>query len=437
MRRITLCLALLLAGCGGNKTNESVQQAKHLLAVGKPQEALDKLAEDYSAEALFVKSVALNRMDLKDAGAEQIQKAIALNPGEARYRAYQLRLQLQAGNDQAADEILSIYDNHKSSAAIALAAAFAYAQKHKPEEASQTLKASIALSDASPEFLPDMLILALRAQMGPEAQTALAKIEKLGPGDPALARQRIATLMMVNEMDAAVRQARELYIKEDRTEQAARLYARALSSAPATAERDKALEEVLQRYPREDELVVMYVSYLAKSKRLTQAIEYLDKSIEKFPAGSKDLLRNVAVNLPLEMEDADTAEEQLRKYRASIRQPLLLELYDGRILLLRKDYGKALATFAAVMEAGKNDEGGSRALVAEAYKWLRQADYEKRLSDAIQKQADEAKTEAKSDTNQSGETKGAETKSGQKQPAKGKAEPIDEPAQIEDSPRSP
>ena len=398
-----------------------MQQALELLPIGKPQEALDILKNENSAEGHYLKALALYRLELRDAAKEQLDKAMAKAPNNLKYHGFMLRMSLMNENDGATsdklvqlDELLQMYEQNKSSGAIALFGATGFAKKGDVPSAMKAFRTSVALSDEIPEFLPEMLIFAMRGQMGPEALTVLEKLEKRNPNDPILARQRVGVLLMLKEYDDAIRNARDIYKREKESEDSAMLYGRALASAPGTAERDKALQGVIQRYPAQEQLLLLQATYLARSNRLDQAVKMLNKVIDGKPGDEKYSLLHIAIDLPLEAGNAEIAEQQIDRYRSLIKPPLLMTYYEGRLQMVRKDYKAATATLTKVVEAGKDNTQGSLALAKEALIWLQQIQYNQQVSNAMQKAATEATSEETPEKGAAGDSEKTEKPSSKK-----------------------
>ena len=404
--RLACCLLLTLAtGCGSGKPTEAVVKARSLLPLGKPQEAIDALTDDKSAEGHYLKYVALTRLELADAAQAELEKAVQQDPGNEKYKVIQLTSKLQAGDKAAAEEILKLQKEHPSSASVALAAMTAYARTGDLAGAMTAFKTSVALCDQVPEMLPQMLGVALRSQMGPEAQTVMAKLEKLAPDYPTLAAQRIAVMLITNRVDEALRLAREHYEKDKTSESAALIFARAISATPATPEYDKTMEEIARQYPRNPNLLQMHSTYLAKSGRLPQAVEFLNKAIAQVPPDLRDMITHMSIVLPLEMKNAPLASAQIDRHRAAIRDPLYLGYYEGRLLQVRKDYAGAMAAYKRVVEAAKDDPQTKAMIAREALVWMRQIQLEQGRSQAIQKAADRMSVlELEEDTPSTAET---------------------------------
>jgi len=375
-RPIVVTALVFLSGCGGgDQSAEAIRKARVALPLGKPQEAIDQLANATGAEALYLKAVALHNLQLVDASRDQLKKALELDRDNPKYRAFQLRNQLleQQGQGKAADELLAIYEQHQSSSAIALFAASAYSAKGDAAKAVQAFQTSVALSEEAPEFLPEMLIYALRAQLGNDAKTVLAKLEKLGPTDPTVARQRVAVLVLVGDSEGAIRSAEALFQRERTSLDAALLYMRALTSAPATPSVEKSMNELLALFPQDDELVGMYAGYLARHERLTEAVDLVNTAIAKAPKG-KDVrpLVNIAVDMPLEQGNADLAEAQIKRHQSQLTPPILLRYYQARLLYLREDHDAAAKMLVEVVKERDDPDPIKRAIVGRAMIWIQQ-----------------------------------------------------------------
>ncbi len=404
--------ALLAAGCQTDKSGEVESQAKVLLSIGKPQEALEKLDKSSTASGHFLKALALTRLNLPDPALDQLQKALALDPENAVYRAYQLGMKMQEGNQQAVDDLLKIYEQNKSSAPIALFAASAYARKNDAVAALSAFRTGIALSQEAPEFLPQMLIYATHAHLAPEAKTILEKLMTLSPNDAHLARQRVQVLLMVRDYDDAIRYAREIDEAQNHSLESAALYAGALAQAPATAERERALLDLVQKDPQNLHLKVLYCTFLAQANRVGEALEFLNKAIDEQPVESAKMLIHTSISLPLAAKNGEAAYAQLQRYRDRIEPALFITYYEGRILHLRKDYKGALASLAKVVDEAKDDTEGSRVLAKEALSWIQIIEFDKRVAADMKQAADKALHDSPSKTAKKPPSDAKKTESG-------------------------
>lgn len=391
---VACCMAgALFAGCG-YKPSAAVVRAKVLLPSGRPQEAIDQLGSEDTPPAHYLRYVALTQLELSETAAAELDKAVQQDPNNVNYRALQLAIKLQAtkvDSDAAAivDEILKLYQENQSSATVALAAMIAHARKREVAASMSAFRASVALSDQIPELLPLLLNRALTAQLPVESQTLMDKLDKISPDDPLLAQQRIAVMMVINKIDEAVRLAKEFYQKENGSEGSAVLYAKAMSAMAAAPDRDRTMEEIVRRYPRNLNILNMYSTYLAKSGRLPQAVEFLDQTVSQMPPDSKNMTMHLAVALPFAFKDAKLAEAVLNRYRSFITEPLYLQYHEARLKHIQKDYAGAMAGYKQVVEAAAKDGGiKGRTFAYEALTQMRQVQIDQAAPGALRQAAD-------------------------------------------------
>jgi predicted Zn-dependent protease len=390
---VLLIVLGLVAGC--NSESEGVKQAQKLLPLGKPQEALDKLGSDKTPEAHYLRALSLLRMDLRDAAAAELQKALEQKPDESKYVGLQLRLQMQehasTGGAEEVDRIIQLHEANKTSPALALFAATAYARRGNARAAGDAFRTAVALSESVPELLPEMLSFALRAEMPAEAKSILDKLDKLGPGDKMLAKQKVATLLLLNENEEALRLARSIYSNEH-SEDTALLYARAIARSTANDDRDTTMQSLRNKFPGSRDLLTLHCGYLVRSQRLDKALFEIDvvlgRTISKV---DKQALALLAVGFPLEMGNADVAEQQIKRYRAEIGDPLVIDFYEARVAHVRRDFDTAATRLAKLIQSTKDDPQ-SIALAREAAMWLDIVHGDQRLANALKKATEETKT---------------------------------------------
>jgi tetratricopeptide (TPR) repeat protein len=391
----TLLVLVLLAGCNGESAG--VKQARDLLPLGKAQEALDKLGSDKTPEAHYLRAVSLMRLNLRDAAADELQKALEQKPDDKKYLGFQLRLQLEAnaatGGAEEVDRIIQLHEADKASPALALFATTAYARRGNAKSALEAFRTAVALSDAIPEMFPEMLAYSLHAKLPTEAKTILDKLDKLGPGDKLLAKQRVATLILLKQNEEAVRLAKSIYA-EEQSQDAALFYANALSRSDANADRDQILLQLRHRFAGNRDLLTLYCGYLVRSGRLDQAVIEIDGEISRTPDKSeKYALAQLAIGFPLEAGQPDIAEAQVKKYQTALGDPLLVEFYDGRIAHARRDYATATTKLGHVLQAGNADPRVAM-LSQQAAMWLEIVQGDQRMSDHLKTAAEGAKKSA-------------------------------------------
>jgi Flp pilus assembly protein TadD len=391
----TLLVLVLLAGCNGESTG--VKQARNLLPLGKPQEALDKLGSEKKPEAHYLRAVSLLRLNLREAATDELQKALELKPDDKKYIALQLRLQLEAnaatGGAEEVDRIIQLHEADKASPALALFAATAYARRGNAKSALDAFRTAVALSDAIPEMFPDMLAYSLHAELPAEAKTILDKLDKLGPGDKLLAKQRVATLLLLKQHEEAVRLAKSIYADEQ-TEDAALFYSRALSRSEANADRDQIMLQLRHRFSGNRDLLTMYCGYLVASTRLDSALTEIDGEFNRTrDKEDRYHLAQLAIGFPLESGQPDIAATQVKKYQAALGDPLLVEFYDGRIAHVRRDYATATSKLSHVLQAG-NEDPRLTMLARQAAMWLEIVQGDQRMAEHLKSAAEEAKKSA-------------------------------------------
>ena len=93
----------------------------------------------------------------------------------------------------------------------------------------------------------------------------------------------------------------------------------------------------------------------------------------------------MAVTLPLEGKAADMAEERLRQYRPLLRDPLLVEYFEARILFLRKQYRESITRMLKIVEMARKQGPGSRVMATEALVWIRKILADKLIAQQMQK----------------------------------------------------
>ncbi|MBI5757777.1 MAG: hypothetical protein HZA46_04590, partial [Planctomycetales bacterium] len=280
-----------------------------------------------------------------------------------------------------------------ASPALALFATTAYARRGNAKSALEAFRTAVALSDAIPEMFPEMLAYSLHAKLPVEAKTILDKLDKLGPGDKLLAKQRVATLILLKQNEAAVRLAKSIYA-EEQSQDAALFYANALSRSDANADRDQILLQLRHRFAGNRDLLTLYCGYLVRSGRLDQAVIEIDGEISRTPdKAEKYALAQLAIGFPLEAGQPDIAETQVKKHQATLGDPLLVEFYDGRIAHARRDYATATTKLGHVLQVG-NDDPRVAMLAQQAAMWLEIVQGDQRMADHLKTAAEEAKKSA-------------------------------------------
>ena len=430
------CLLLsLLAGCFGKSTRQEITDARRWLQIGKNQQALDALSEVPSAEAHYLRAVALDRLKRADAAKKEIDLALAEIPEDLRYQSFALRLKLYQGNIQTIKEADRLHQAHPSSAAVCLCQFYAqqgqtvlYVSQKDADKAKQSradaldaLKTSITLQEEIPEFHREMLSLALAFRLTDSVVSLVEKLYAAAPDDPNLIRDRINAYLLLGKVDRALTEAQTLYQMEQQSESSAAFYATVLARVHPDDQRLETFREIYERYPQNTEIVSKFAVFLVKAERLTEAISLLDQTIEKLTdRKQQQMLVYVTIDLPLEAGMPLIAENQLKKYgKSHLAQNLLQTYFEGRIAYLKGNHEEALKKMADVIQAQKDERSGNRRLAQEALLWSRKILADRAVSlqlenaaNAVQKKPTEGKpspTPAKPDPSAAPAARAAET----------------------------
>jgi len=374
----------MLGGCGGSGPSPQVLEAHRLFQIGELHGAIDALHQDESAEASYLKSVALHRLKLQ--AEVHIEAALEADPENPKYQAFQLRLQLLAGETSVASGLTELYQQHPTNAAVALLAFYGYEGQRvgqlaaKDEEAAaetrelgiEALSSAIVLNAEIPEFQRELLALSSKLKLGKAAESLAEKLREAAPDDATIARQYIATMLQARKINKALESTEKFYREQKKSEAAAEIYAIPLSMVQPTPETDHKFQELVERYPVNSELATKFAIYMTRGRRFADAAPVLDRAIAgQRDRGVRQQLIYVAVDLPLEGGDAEQAARSLARYRDAIQDPLLVAYFEGRLLFLAKRPMQAIQKLNSVIEMQKKTPGSNLSLAAESLKWMR------------------------------------------------------------------
>lgn len=381
-----LLVCLTVSGCTSSGPSPAVLEARRLCQLGKFHDAIDALKDDDSAEASYLKSVAMHRLKLPDSAKPQIEAAVAAHPENPKYQAFQLRLQLLGGETTVAPKIIELYKRHTTSAAVALMAFYGYegtrmeqligkqkeaaAESHKL--ALDALKSAIVLNSEIPEFQRELLVLATKLKLGKEAQALADKLAEVAPDDPEITKQRIAVLLQTGRMVTALEACEKLYKQENQSEAAATVYAIPLSMLAPSTEHDRKFREIVDRYPANPEIATKFGVYMTRTGRHDAVAEVVNRAVaaQKKPSIRQKLIY-VAIDLPLEVGQVEHTQRALDRYRDEIDDPLLISYFEGRILYLQNKPIQAIEKLKLVFEDQKKNPGSNLGLATEALKWMK------------------------------------------------------------------
>src|SRR5579871_4412581 len=178
MRFIGLVLVCAFAcGCGESQNRPLLEAARRNLQINRTQQAIDLLAKDSSAEGHYLKGVALYRLNLRNPAEEEIQAALKLKPKVAKYRGFELLLELANKNRTAIDQLIALYDENRSSGAISLFVTSAFTIKGDAQRSLEAFDASLALASDAPEFMFELLKHAVGTGRTIAATTLIDRLE--------------------------------------------------------------------------------------------------------------------------------------------------------------------------------------------------------------------------------------------------------------------
>ena len=400
-----LALALSMTGCGSDEAFvQKVADARKHLQLSENEEALGVLnAEDDTdapAEYHYLKSITLYRLGRTEAAGSAIARSIEAAPDNAKYKGMELLLRLMAREKEAMDQLLQLNEKYAAVGAVAFFATYGFHAKanvlekaEKPKAADyhttrsrQTLDTAMTLRDEIAEFHPDLFRLAMMQMRYEPAREILDGLLKLDPESPSLMMEKVKVLSLLKEGDEAAVIAKVLYEADGKQEDLGEFYAAVLSQTSGQKEHDDQFKELLRKFARNPQVNSKYAVYLARTARLALAERHLEEAIAKQTSSEgKEALAFVAVTLPLEGKAADMAEERLRQYRPLLRDPLLVEYFEARILFLRKQYRESITRMMKIVEMAHKQGPGSRVMATEALVWIRRILADKLIAQQMQK----------------------------------------------------
>lgn len=369
---------------------ERIAQARGHLQLAKNEDSLQALSipddGDAPAEYHYLKSLTLERMGRGEPALAAIRRALESAPGHPRYKAFELKLRLLARERASVDQLIELNRQFGSVANVALFATYGYQAKEllleddrKPQAAEfhrkrklETLSTALTLSAEIPELHPELLNFAVRNGRHEEALRLIDQLLLLDPASVGLRGQKVSVLLQLKRPDDAAALARKLFVesREGRTE--AEFYAAVLAQGSGTEAHDRQFEELVEKFPISIPILSKQALYLTRTGRLTEAEKGLAAAIERQTLKeNREALAFVAVSLPLEVGAPEVADEQLRICRRHLRDPLMADYFEARILYLRKDYSEAIRRMLKIAQAAERGGLDSKLMATEALKWVR------------------------------------------------------------------
>lgn len=405
-------LSLTVSGCGNDEAFVAkVTEARRHLQLSENEESLAVLNSDDDtdapAEYHYLKSITLYRLGRTEAAGSAIARSIEAAPENAKYRGMQLLLRLMARDKDAMDQLLQLNEKYAAVGAVAFFATYGFHAKanllekaDKPKSAEyhksrsrQTLDTAMTLRDEIIEFHPDLFRLAMMQKRYDPARDILNGLLKLDPDSASLKMEKVKVLSLLKESDQAAELAKELYVSDGKQEDLGEFYAAVLSQSTESKEHDTDFESLIRKFSRNPVVNSKYAVYLARTGRLALAEQHLETAIDRQKSlEGKESLAFVAITLPLEGKASEMAEERLRKYRPLLRDPLLIEYFEARILYLRKQYRESISKMLRIVELARKQGPGSRVMASEALVWIRNILADKLIAQQMQKATEAARS---------------------------------------------
>lgn len=381
---------------------EKIDEARKHLQLSSNEAALKSLSvtsdSDAPPEFRYLKAVTLDRLKRYEPAHAEIRRAITAAPDDPKYKGLELKFRLLARERSAVEQLIELNRDYASTAAVALFAAYGFKAKaimleqdgnpksaeYHHQRKQQTLDTAITMAADIPEFHPELLTFAIREELPNESLGLIDGLLKLDPESISLRSKKVRVLVALKQMDDAAELAEQLYAETDENLQGAEYFASVLSQTTENEHRDELYEKMVDRFPLSRVVVSKYAIYLTRSGRLPRAQKQLDDAIgRQTDKEERESLAFVSITLPLEVNAPSVAEEYLRKHRKYLQDPLLVDFFEARILYLRKQYGEAVRKMLHIVEASKEEEGGSRLFATEALTWVRRILAEKVMTNQL------------------------------------------------------
>lgn len=411
-RRVVIAAAVVV-GVGGiwywlsamnrqRMYEEQIATARAQLQLSRDDEALDTLSQtsdtDAPPEYRYLKALTLHRLQRYEPANAEIRRAINAAPDDPKYKGLELKFRMLARERSAVDQLIELNRDYASTAAVALFAAYGFKAKamllqvegnpksaeYHQKRKQQTLDTAITMSADIPELHPELLTFALREKMPNESLALIDGLLKLDPESIPLRSKKVSVLAALKKIDQAAALAESLYHETDRNLSGAEYFASVLAQTTESDDRDTLFEDMVSRFPRSTTVVSKFAVYLTRSGRLPAAQQQIADAIDRqTDAGEREALAFVSITLPLEVNAPSVAEEYLRKNRKHLRDELLIDFFEARIMYLRKEFGDAVRKMLHIVAESKKNKSGSRVFATEALTWVRRILAEKVMTEQL------------------------------------------------------
>lgn len=400
---ISLALLCLVVGCGrGEMYQTKIDTARRQLRLVEDTPALETLGvsddSDAPAEFHYLKAIALERLNRHEAAVSEIKRATTADPTSAKYKAYELKLRLFARDRESLEQLLKLSDDYGSLGSVALFVTYAHQAKgvlleaeRKPKAAEyhfdrkkRTFATALTLAHEIPEWHRELIIFALQEQQQEEAMKLIDGILKVDPKNLPMRNKKLQVLLALKKNDDAVLLARELFDESQQQMEGAEAYAAVLSLGEVNERHDLEFQKLQEKYPRSLQIICRRAAYMTRGGNLLDAFKLLDDAMPGQPTKSaRETLAYASITLPLEIGNADFAEQRLQKCRSEISDPLLVEYFEARLLYLKRQYSEAVRKMLNIVAAEKKNPGKSSALALDALTWVRRILADRVMSDQI------------------------------------------------------
>lgn len=377
-----------------------IAEARQHLQLSRDEVALETLSmtsdSDAPPEFRYLKALTLDRLQRYEPANAEIRRAIEAAPENPKYKGLELKFRMMARERSAVDQLIELNREYASTAAVALFAAYGFRAKamllqadgnpksaeYHEQRKRQTFETAMTMSADIPELHPELLAFATREELAEEALRLIDGLLRLDPESISLRSRKVRVLVALKKVDVAAELAEVLYDETDRNRQGAEYLASVLAQTTENTHRDELFESLISRFPRSTVVVSKYAVYLTRSGRLPAAQKQIAEAINRqSDAGEREALAFVSITLPLEVNAPEVAEEYLRKNRRHLRDELLVDFFEARILYLRKQFGDAMRKMLHIVAESKKKEGSSRLFATEALTWVRRILAEKVMTE--------------------------------------------------------
>ena len=194
---------------------------------------------------------------------------------------------------------------------------------------------------------------------------------------------------MTKKPTETISAATALYKQQERTEAAAVEFSNTLNRLPPSPVVLRQFESLRETFPTNTAILLRHCWSLGKAGRSAEACAELATAFDQqSDARRRRTLAQSAVAIPLEAEDADTAAQQLKRFRKEIRDDQMIAYFEGQIAELRKDYAGSVTKMQDVVNIYRTDSNASPELARIALAHIQKVLTEQQLAEQIRNAAE-------------------------------------------------